>query len=153
MLGLIVHPVHVGLPPYVATSGDAGGLLGLVAGLAPDRGGVPFEWVHKPHWALALCIVLLVAAALEAGIGRRPAALIAAAAGVMALAEAAVLVFASIALGAVGVSRLFRLDGRQRLALASALAIAALLAALGGGPVSDALFQRGGTTGMVQDRI
>ncbi len=150
VLGLIVHPVHVGLAPYVATSGDAGGLLGLVAGLAPDRGGVPFEWVHKPHWALALCIVLLVAAALEAGIGRRPAALIAAAAGVMALAEAAVLVFASIALAAVGVSRLFRLDGRQRLILASALAIAALLAALGGGPVSDALFQRGGTTGMVR---
>ena len=96
VLGLIVQPVHVGLPPYVATSGDAGGLLGLVAGLAPDRGGVPFEWVHKPHWALALCIVLLVAAALEAGIGRRQAVLIAAAAGVMALAEAAVLVFASM---------------------------------------------------------
>ena len=150
VLGLIVQPVHVGLPPYVATSGDAGGLFGLVAGLAPDRGGVPFEWVHKPHWALALCIVLLVAAALEAGTGRRQAVLIAAAAGVMALAAAAVLVFASIALGAVGVSRLFRLDGRQRLVLASALAIAALLAALGGGPVSDTLFQRGGTTGMVR---
>ena len=150
VLGLIVQPVHVGLPPYVATSGDAGGLFGFVAGLAPDRGGVPFEWVHKPHWALALCIVLLVAAALEAGTGRRQAVLLAAAAGVMALAEAAVLVFASIALGAVGVSRLFRLDGRQRLVLASALAIAALLAALGGGPVSDTLFQRGGTTGMVR---
>ena len=150
VLGLIVQPVHVGLPPYVATSGDAGGLFGFVAGLAPDRGGVPFEWVHKPHWALALCIVLLVAAALEAGTGRRQAVLIAAAAGVMALAAAAVLVFASIALGAVGVSRLFRLDGRQRLVLASALAIAALLAALGGGPVSDTLFQRGGTTGMVR---
>ena len=150
MLGLIIDPIHVGLPPYVATSGESGGLLGVVEGLVSPRANEAFEWIHKPHWTLAVCIVLLVAAALEAGTGRRHAALVAAAAGVMALAEAAVLIFASIALGVVGVSRLLRLRGRGRPPLAIALAVAALLAALAGGPVSDALFQRGGTTGLVR---
>ncbi len=150
VLALVVNPVHVGLPPYVDMPREPGGFLGLLAGLAPARAAVAFEWMHKPHWALAVCIVLLLAAALEAGAGRRPAAVIAAAAGVMALAEAAVLVFASLALGVVVLSRLVRLDGRSRLVLASALAFAALLAALAGGPASDALFQRGGQVGMAR---
>ncbi len=150
VLGLVVHPIHVGLPPYVATTGESSGLAGFVAGLASAGSAVPFEWVRKPHWALALCIVLLVAAALEAGGGRRQAALIAAAAGVMALAEAAVLVFASLALGLVGLGRLLQLKGPDRLLLASALAVGAVLAALAGGPVSDALFQRGGQVGMAR---
>ena len=150
VLGLVVNPVHLGLPPYVTTSQEPGGPLGILSGLAPTGAAEAFEWMHKPHWALAVCIVLLLAAALEAGSGWRQAALIAAAAGVMALAEAAVLVFASIALGVVGLSRLIRLDGRNRLVLLSALAIAALLAALAGGPVTDALFQRGGQVGMAR---
>ncbi len=150
VLALVLNPLHVGLPPYVAMSHESGGPLGVLSGLAPAGVAVAFEWMHKPHWALAVCIVLLLAAALEAGAGRRPAAVIAAAAGVMALAEAAVLVFASLALGVVVLSRLVRLDGRNRLVLASALAFAALLAALAGGPVSDALFQRGGQAGMAK---
>ncbi len=150
VLGVVVQPFHLGLPPYVAISGDSGGLLVLFAGLASGGAKVPFEWVHKPAWGLAVCIVLLVAAALEAGIGRRQASVIAAAAGVMALAEAAVLVFASLGLGLVGLGRLVRIRGRDRLVLAAALAIAALLAALAGGPVSDEVFRRGGTTGMVR---
>ena len=150
VLAMVVSPIHVGLPPYVAASGEPGGLLGFVAGLASAGSAIPFEWVHKPHWALAVCIVLLVSAALEAGAGRRQAALIAAAAGVMALAEAAVLVFASLALGLVGLGRLLQLKGRDRLVLAAAIAIGAVLAALAGGPVSDALFQRGGQTGMAR---
>ena len=150
VLGLLIKPLHVGLPPYVANSGDFAGLAGLVEGLASPGATEAFEWMHKPHWALAICIVLLVAGALEAVTGRRQAALIAAAAGALALAEAAVLVFASLALGVVGVTRLVRLRGRSRLVLATALAVAALLAALAGGPVSDAVFQRGGQAGMAR---
>ena len=150
VLGLIIDPLHVGLPPYVQTSGESAGRFWLVEGLASPQSTEAFEWVHKPHWALALCIVLLVAAALQMRAGRRQAVLIAAAAGVMALAEAAVMIFASIALGMIGISRLLRLRGRDRLLLAAALAAAALLIALAGGPVSDALWQRGGTTGQVR---
>ena len=70
--------------------------------------------------------------------------------GVSALAEAAVLIFSSAALGLVGAVRLVRLRGRDRFVLAAALVVAALLAALAGGPVSDALFGRGGTAGMAR---
>ena len=58
--------------------------LGFFAGLASASAGeVPFKWLHKPHWPLAVCIVLLVAAALEARTGRRQAILIAGTAGVI----------------------------------------------------------------------
>ena len=150
VLGLVVSPVHVGLPPYVTTSQEPGGTLAILSGLAPTGTAVAFEWLHKPHWALAVCIVLLLAAALETGFSRRQAALIAAAAGTLALAEAAVLVFASIALGIIGVSRLVRLRRYDRTLLLLAMAISALLIALAGGPVSDALFQRGGSADMVR---
>ncbi len=150
VLALLLNPLHVGLPPYVAMSHEPGGPLGVLSGLAPAGAAEAFEWMHKPHWALAVCIVLLVAAALEAGAGRRQAVLIAAAAGALALAEAAVLVFASLALGAVVAVRLVRLDGRDRLLLAGAVTAAALLVAVAGGPVSDSLFQRGAEEDMAR---
>ena len=61
-----------------------------------------------------------------------------------------VMIFSSAALGAVAVVRLVKLPGPRRLALAAALVVAALLAALAGGPVSDSLLGRGGTTGLVR---
>ncbi len=94
--------------------------------------------------------MLLVAAALEAGTGRRQAVLIAGTAGVSALAEAAVFIFACAALGVVGLVRLTRMRGHQRTALAVALVVAAVLAVLAGGPASDAVLQRGGQAGMVR---
>ena len=59
------------------------------------------------------------------------------------------MIFASAALAVVGTVRLIRLRGRERLALVVALVVSALLVTLAGGPVSDALFGRGGTAGMV----
>ncbi|MDE2903342.1 MAG: hypothetical protein OXP73_09985 [Chloroflexota bacterium] len=150
VLGLILHPIRIGLPPYVSTTQATEGIPGFLAGFATGRGGEAFEWLHKPHWALALCIVILVAAALEAGVGRRQAALIAVAAGVSALAEAAVFVFAGAGLGAIALVRLTSLRGRQRIEFASALPVAAMLAALAGGPLTDVLFQRGVQAGMAR---
>lgn len=150
VIGLVVHPIQVGLPPYVSTQSQSEGLSGLIAGLAPTDAGPAFEWLHKPHQALAVSIVFLVAAALDTGTGRRQAALIAVAAGVSGLAEAAVFIFAAAGLGLVGLVRLARLRGRQRTPLAVALGVAALLAVLAGGPASDAVLQRGGQAGMVR---
>ena len=150
VLGLVLDPIQIGLPPYVATAQQTSGLSGFFAGLASASAGELFKWLHKPHWPLAVGIVLLVAAALEAGTGRRQAILIAGTAGVSALAEAAVFIFACAALGIVGLVRLTRMRGHQRTALAVALVVAAVLAVLAGGPASDAVFQRGGQAGMVR---
>ena len=59
------------------------------------------------------------------------------------------MIFASTALALVGAVRLIRLRGRELLVFVGALLVSALLVALAGGPVSDALFGRGGTAGMV----
>ena len=67
-----------------------------------------------------------------------------------ALAEAAVMIFASAALALVGVVRVVRLRGRERFVLAGALVVSALLVVLAGGPTSDALFGRGGTAGLAR---
>ena len=100
--------------------------------------------------SIAAGVDRFVAAALHAGVARRHAAVLAAGAGVFALAEAAVLIFACAALALLGAVRLLRLAGRDRLVLAGALATSAFLVVLAGGPVSDAIFDRGGTAGMVR---
>ncbi|MDE2769448.1 MAG: hypothetical protein OXI70_15295 [Chloroflexota bacterium] len=154
-LGLFGGDVHVGLPPYVEASGDDRGLAGFIGGLAPAETEnaatrVAFDWVDQPQWALAAAIVILIAASLETAVARRQAAVLAAAAGVSALAEAAVLVFSGAALGLVGIVRFFRPPAYGRFWLVAALATSALLIALAGGPIADAVLGRGGTTGMVR---
>ena len=103
-----------------------------------------FMWMERPQWALALGFAVLVAAALHGGAGRRRALVLFAGAGVFALAEATVMLIACAALALVGGVRLLGLRGRERLLLAAALVASALLVVLAGGPVSDALFDRGG---------
>lgn len=154
-LGFFAGHFHVGLPPYVDSPEDVRGFAGYLAGLTPEASAhanerLAFKWVEQPQWSLAAAAFILVAAALEAGVARRHAAVVAAGAGVSALAEAAMLVFASAALGALGAVRLARLHGRERYVLAGALVVAALLIVLAGGPISDEVFGRGGTTGMVR---
>ena len=124
------------------------GFLSHVELLVYDADAI--HWLVVPHRALAVALVVLVAALLEAGNTRRQAMALAAAAGSFALAEAGVLLFSSVALAVVAVARLTRLRGVQMVALAGALIVAAALAAFAGGPVSDALLGRGGTAGMAR---
>ena len=126
---------------------------GYIEGLAflepptyPQRAFAWISWLQRP---LAVGLVVLVAAALHAGAVRRQAVLLAAGSGVFALGDASVMIFASAALALVGTVRLIRLHGRERLVFAGALLVSALLVALAGGPVSDAIFDRGGTAGLV----
>ena len=149
-IGLHAGPVHLGVPPYVETTESAEGLARQLSGLAPGVASPAFEWPRFPARAQALGAVILIAAAIEAGPARRQAAVLAVAAGILALAEASVMIFATAALGTVSVARLGNLSGRERLSLVVALALAALLILLAGGPLSDALFARGGTAGAVR---
>ena len=109
-----------------------------------------FYWARLLQRPVAVGLVVLIAAALHAGAAHRQAALLAAGAGVLALGDVSVMIFASAALALVGIVRLVRLRGRERFALAAALVTSALLVTLAGGPISDALFGRGGTAGMVR---
>ena len=111
---------------------------------------VATEWLYRPQFTLAISIVILTAAALEIRNTSRSAIVLTTAIGASALASASVLIFSSAALGLVGVLRLACLRGRERLTLTSSLMVGGLLVALAGGPVSDALFGRGGSAGMVR---
>ena len=126
---------------------------GYIEGLAflesPPPTQHAFAWTSWLQRPLAVGLVVLVAAALHAGAARRQTPLLVAGAGVFALGDASVMIFASAALALVGTVHLIRLRGRERLALAAALVVSALLVTLAGGPVSDALFGRGGTAGTV----
>ena len=143
--------VHLGLPPYVPVPAEVTGFDGFLAGLgvrdpATDT-GPSWSWIIGTHRHFAVAVVFLVAAALEAGVARRPAAVLAAGAGVLALTETSVMLFACGALLLVGSARLVRLRGRKRYMLAAALVVSALLVLLAGGSLSDALLGRGGTAG------
>ena len=127
-------------------SGYIEGLAFLEPPASLARAFVWEDWLQRP---LAVGLVVLIAAALHAGATRRHAALLLMGAGVLALGDASVMIFGSAALALVGVIRLFQLRGRERLVLAGVLVTSALLVALAGGPVSDAIFDRGGTAGLV----
>ncbi len=153
VLGLSRGSIPVGLPPYIEGSGQSEGFARFIQGLFPSSASVAFNWLHVPQYALAVAIVILIAAGLHTHSATRMSVVVALAAGTSALADASVLIFSSAALGLIGVLRLVYLSGRERLALASALMSSGLLAALAGGPASDALFGRGGTAGMVRIAI
>ena len=126
----------LGLPPYVPVPAEVTGFEGFLAGLGVRNSadtGPSWSWIIGTHRHFAVAVVFLVAAALEAGVARRPAAVLAAGAGVLALTETSVMLFACGALALVGAARLVRLRGRKRYMLAAALGVSALLVVLAGG--------------------
>lgn len=122
--------------------------LGLLE--SPHSAQLAFVWTSLLQRPMGVICVVLVAASLQAGTAKRQAALLAVAAGLLPLASAAVMIFACAALALVGVARLVGLRGRERVAITAALGVSALLVLLAGGPVSDALFDRGGTAANVR---
>ena len=147
-VGFFRGSVQAGLPPYVESAQSGSGLAGFLAGLAPAEPQLAFRWLELPQQALAIVIVTCIAAALQVG-APRGWLVIAAASGVSALADASVMIFSGAALGIVGAVCLVRTRGSERLAIGGCLGAALLLIAFAGGPISDALFSRGGTAGMV----
>lgn len=154
VLAVIGLAIDAGAPVLLAIGlGAAAGFFSNALRLGFDAGpvgrsapGHAFQWIDQLQWSLALGCVVLVAAALQAGVTRRHAALLAASTGVFALAEAAVMIFSCAALALVGTSRLLSLRWPERLNLSIALVLGALLVMFAGGPVSDVLFSRGGST-------
>ena len=165
VLGVAGFAYDVGAPLALAVGfGAAAGLFdggvllgyrtGFFEGLAlldsPHSSESAFVWTALLQRPIAVGSVVLVAAALHAGVARRHVGVLVAAAGVLALGDASVMIFASAALALVGAARFFRLHGRERLLFAGALVTIGLLVALAGGPVSDAILNRGGTADTVR---
>ena len=148
-VGFFQGSVQVGLPHYVESSQPDSGLAGILVGLTTAEPQLAFRWLDLPQQALALVIVICIAAALQVG-GPRGWLAVAAASGVSALADASAMIFGGAALGIVGTVCLLRTRGSERLAIGGCLVAALLLIAFAGGPISDALFGRGGTAGMVR---
>ena len=63
VLGLTPGTIRVGLPPYLEASGQSEGFSRFLEGLAPTDASLAFNWVHRPHFTLAVTIVILIAAA------------------------------------------------------------------------------------------
>ena len=69
---------------------------------SPPYRQLAFEWAFLPQRAVGVICVVLVAAALQAGAAKRQAALLAAAAGILPLGNAAVMIFCRGGAGAGG---------------------------------------------------
>ena len=149
-VGLFSGSVNIGHPIDTQASGPTVSLTRLSGAWAEVNSNAASPWLQIPQRALAVAYVVLIAAALQAGVARRHLVVVTCAAGIAALAEAAVMLFSSAGLALVGALRLIRLSGHGRFVWAFGLVVAALLVALAGGPVSDALFGRGGTVGSVR---
>ncbi len=110
-------------------------------------GSVLINW---PQFALGLSLMVVMAAALNAGTRRRHVALFAIGAGLLPLVESSLFLIGWIAVVPTAALLLWRAKGRDRQVTAALFAGAALLVILAGGGVTDALFGRGGTTGLAQ---
>ena len=144
--------VVAGLPTVLGNLTNASGLGDLLLGF-----GVPVDaplfkrmgptLLNLPHFALGMTILILMAAAVHGGRRRRHAMVLGVSLGLLPLAETA-----AFLIGAVGVVGFLACaswawTGRERGTFAAAAAWGLLLAALGGGTLTDTLFRNPGGAG------
>ncbi len=144
--------IVLGLPQTlsVATEGPFGFLSSLTRPLdAHPTERVATTLLNSPHFSLAITLAVLVAAALRCEGQRRAYPLLSAAAGLAPLAETSTFLALWLGLAVCALFQLWRLHTRARIEFAAAVLAGALIAGLAGGAVSDALFGRGGSTGVV----
>lgn len=142
----------VGLPTLFGDLGTSDGPGGLVLGF-----GVPSDeplfrrmgptLLNHPHFALGMTLLLVMAASLHAGSGRWQLASFSVALGLLPLAEtAAFLVGAGATVLYIAVAAR-RWSWRERRVFALAASTGLVLACLGGGAITDAIFRNPGGTG------
>ena len=144
--------IVAGLPTVLGDLTSASGLGDLLFGF-----GVPVDaplfkrmgptLLNLPHFALGMTILILMAAAVQAGRRRRNAVVVGVSLGLLPLAETA-----AFLIGAVGTVGFLVIASRpwtrrERGTFAAAVAGGLLLAALGGGTLTDTLFRNPGGAG------
>jgi len=142
----------VGLLTVFADVSTADGPGGLLLGL-----GVPSEealfrrmgpaLLNHPHFALGMALLLVLAASLHAGGGRWQLASFGVALALLPLAETAAFLVGAGATALYLALAAWRWTWRERRAYASAAGAGLLLACLGGGTLTDALFRNPGGAG------
>jgi hypothetical protein len=146
----------VGLPQTLSTPGN--GVEGLLQSFSRAAEVHPTERVattllNGPQFALAMVLAVVIAALLRCETSFIGYGLLAAATGLTPLAETSVFIAVWVALLVSVPVRLWQLNGPDRWKLFVALAVGGLLAAVAGGAVSDTLFDRGGSSGVVDIRF
>ena len=142
----------VGLPTVFGELSTADGPGGLLRGL-----GVPIEeplfrrmgpaLLNHPHFALGMALLVAMAASLHAGGGRWQLAAFSVALALLPLAETAAFLVGAGATALYFALAAWRWTWRERRAYASAAGAGLLLACLGGGTLTDALFRNPGGAG------
>ncbi len=146
----------VGLPQTLSTPGV--GVQGFLQSFARAADVHPTERVattllNGPQFALAIVLVIVVAAILRGEMSFIGWGLLAAATGLTPLAETSVFVALWAALLVSIPLRLWHLQAPDRWRLVIALTVGGVLAVVAGGAVSDTLFDRGGSAGVVDLRF
>ena len=145
----------VGLPQVMSEPAAGDGFGEAIARLGVPESAhalkrVGSMLINWPQFALGLSLMVVMAAALNAGSRRRHVALFAIGAGLLPLVESSLFLIGWIAVVPTAALLLWRAKGRERRVTAALFAGAALLVILAGGGMTDALFGRGGTTGLAQ---
>ena len=144
--------IAAGLPTAVGDLTAANGLGDLLLGFGVSAEAALFQrmgptLLNLPHFALGMTILIVMAATLHAGRRRRHALVLGVALGLLPLAETA-----AFMIGAVGTvlylgASYLRWTWRERRTFSVAVGGGVLLAALGGGALTDALFRNPGGAG------
>ncbi len=144
--------VVAGLPTVLSDLTSARGLGDVLLGF-----GIPVDaplfkrmgptLLNLPHFALGMTILILMAAAVHAGHRQRHAVVLGVCLGLLPLAETAAFLIGAVgAVAYLAVARR-RWTRRERGTFAAAVAGGLLLAALGGGTLTDTLFRNPGGAG------
>ena len=148
----------VGLPLTLSTPDLDVGVHGLLQSFTRAADSHPTERVattllNGPQFALAIVLVIVVAALLRGEGSFIGWGLLAAATGLTPLAETSVFVALWAALLMSIPLRMWHLRAPDRWRLLMALTVGGVLAVVAGGAVSDTLFDRGGSAGVVDFRF
>ena len=142
----------VGLPTAFGELSTSDGPGGLLVGFGVPSDEALFRrmgpaLLNHPHFALGMTLLLVMAASLHAGRGRWPLASFGVALALLPLAETAAFLVGVGATGLYCAVMAWRWSWQERRAFAAAAGGGLLLAGLGGGALTDALFRNPGGAG------
>ena len=146
-------------PTFIVGLPTAGGDLGLSDGPGEllGRFGVSSDAplfkqmgptrLNYPHFALGITLLIVMAVSVHAGRNQRQLAVFGGGLALLPLAETSAFIVGAFGMTLYFAVTVWRMPWRERRACAAAVAVGLLLACLGGGALTDALFRNPGGAG------